>query len=71
MNELAVDSSVEMLATIGDVRQTTVLKTVNEALKAGWKLIAIANGQDDERYPLTVFTLGWPGEPGSKSIWTW
>ena len=42
---------------------------VNKHLDAGWSLIAVATGQDEQKYPLTLYTLAWLGEdqPGKVS----
>ncbi|EOG5640809.1 hypothetical protein ACLE23_004725 [Pseudomonas aeruginosa] len=40
------------------VRGTFEISEVNKALKAGWKLIGVAPGQDETKFPITKYTLG-------------
>lgn len=40
------------------IRSTFKEEEANKALKAGWKLLSVAPGRDEQGWPIQMFTLG-------------
>ena len=50
---------------LNEARELVVATNTHEAnkyIELGWRLLCVAPGQDETKYPLTHYSLGWFGE---------
>ncbi|MFC4727128.1 hypothetical protein [Coralloluteibacterium thermophilus] len=56
------------LRNIVECDGTSDVATVNQRLREGWVLLAVAAGQDDEGHPSIWYSLGYPEEDDGEGV---